>query len=287
MSKLLRASSNATVFYYANSILNVFPIHFLDAVRICLERIFSMFGQKLSKEFSTVVRVLVSCRSLPMDYHPFSSPSTPWRFKSCLRLAEEWDLFEYVLICGRAAYAFALNPLQGPERGYAKEFSEIRICSKETAMTDALLAFVHPEASIFYSIAAFVVRLGLSWISLTVTVDGTSLSSITSLDAPLVLCPQHRSVLDFVIIGLMCSQLQPLLYLSSVLDGLNESLGTLQGSNQHQPTVFYQPCLSLRNAQATRSKVSFGSMQLADQQETFTNKSWQRRTWILKTNKHI
>eukprot|EP00913_Durusdinium_trenchii_P031936 g29910.t1 len=211
MSKLLRASSNATVFYYANSILNVFPIHFLDAVRICLERIFSMFGQKLSKEFSTVVRVLVSCRSLPMDYHPFSSPSTPWRFKSCLRLAEEWDLFEYVLICGRAAYAFALNPLQGPERGYAKEFSEIRICSKETAMTDALLAFVHPEASIFYSIAAFVVRLGLSWISLTVTVDGTSLSSITSLDAPLVLCPQHRSVLDFVIIGLMCSQLQPLL----------------------------------------------------------------------------
>ena len=211
MTKLLRWCNNGTVFCYAHALLNVLPMQILDFVRICLERILAVFGKRLNKQFSTTVRILASCSTLPMQYHPFSSPSTPWRFRSTVRLPEEWDLFEYLLICCRAGYAFAINPLKGPGRNYPKEFSEIRIFSHETAVSDAVSAFAHPQASFFYSIAAFVVRLGLSWMSLVVTVDGASLTSITTLDAPLVLCPQHRSVLDFVIIGLMCFQLQPIL----------------------------------------------------------------------------
>ena len=131
LTKLLRWCNNASTFYYAHGMLNVFPMQLLDAIRIALEWIFSIFGRKVSKQFSTTVRILASCSTLPMQYHPFSSPSTPWRFKSCVRLPEEWDLFEYLLICCRAGYEFAVNPLQGPQRGYAKQFSEIRICSQE------------------------------------------------------------------------------------------------------------------------------------------------------------
>ncbi|CAL1139708.1 unnamed protein product [Cladocopium goreaui] len=211
MTKLLRWCNNATIFCYAHAVLNVLPMQILDLVRMCLGRIFSIFGMRLSKQFSTTVRILASCSTLPMQYHPFSSPSTPWRFRSTVKLPEDWDLFEYLLICCRAGYAFAIDPLKGPSRNYPREFCDMQIFSHETAVSDALSAFAHPQASFFYSVAAFVVRLGLSWMSLSVTVDGASLLSITSLDAPLVLCPQHRSVLDFVIIGLMCFQLQPIL----------------------------------------------------------------------------
>jgi len=170
MTKLLRWCNNGTVFCYAHALLNVLPMQILDFVRICLERILAVCGKRLNKQFSTTVRILASCSTLPMQYHPFSSPSTPWRFRSTVRLPEEWDLFEYLLICCRAGYAFAINPLKGPGRNYPKEFSEIRIFSHETAVSDAVSAFAHPQASFFYSIAAFVVRLGLSWMSLVVTV---------------------------------------------------------------------------------------------------------------------
>ena len=170
MTKLLRWCNNATIFCYAHAVLNVLPMQILDLVRMCLGRIFSIFGMRLSKQFSTTVRILASCSTLPMQYHPFSSPSTPWRFRSTVKLPEDWDLFEYLLICCRAGYAFAIDRLKGPSRNYPREFCDMRIFSHETAVSDALSAFAHPQASFFYSVAAFVVRLGLSWMSLSVTV---------------------------------------------------------------------------------------------------------------------
>ena len=47
-------------------------------------------------------------------------------------------------------------------------------------------------------------------LDLEVTFDSASLASLTQLNAPLVLCPTHRSLLDFVLIGLACFQLRPL-----------------------------------------------------------------------------
>ena len=181
MAKLLRWCNNGTVFCYAHAIFNVLPMQVLDLIRMFLGRVFSIFGKRLSKQFSTTVRILASCSTLPMQYHPFSSPSTPWRFRSTVKLPEDWDLFEYLLICCRAGYAFAIDPLKGPSRNYAQEFCEIRIFSHETAVFDALSAFAHPQASFFYSVAAFVVRLGLSWMSLIVTVTYHLLRSLCSI----------------------------------------------------------------------------------------------------------
>merc|ERR1719313_3323213 len=46
---------------------------------------------------------------------------------------------------------------------------------------------------------------------LAITVDAMSLLSVSKLAIPLILCPTHRSLLDFVIIGISCFQLHPLL----------------------------------------------------------------------------
>ncbi|CAJ1452663.1 unnamed protein product [Effrenium voratum] len=210
--KLLRwCCESATVFYHVHALLNVLPMQILDFVRIFLEKALAIFGQSLSRRFSSTVRILASCSTLPMQYHPFSSPSTCWRFRSSLRLPEGWGLYEYLFICCTAGYAFAENPLKGPGRHQAKRFTEIRVFSHESALSDAFSAFVHPQVSLFYAFAAFVVRLALGWQRLTVSVQGASLAVLTDLEAPLVLCPQHRSILDFVLIGLVCFQFQPLL----------------------------------------------------------------------------
>ncbi|CAE7518927.1 ads-1 [Symbiodinium sp. CCMP2456] len=214
MAKLLRWCDNATVFHIVHALINVLPMKLLGLLRICMERIFALVGMRLSKQFSTMVKVLESCCTLPMQYHSFSSPCVPWHFQSTLRLPEQWDFHEYFLICCRAGYAFArpsAGQLLPPGRNYAKEFAEIQIFGPSSVLSDLITAFAHPNAGPLYAIAAFVVRQGLSWLNLTVTVDGASLQSISKLDVPLVLCPQHRSVLDFVIIGLTCFQLQPVL----------------------------------------------------------------------------
>ena len=145
--KLLRwCCESATVFYYVHALLNVLPMQILDFVRIFLEKALAIFGQSLSRRFSSTVRILASCSTLPMQYHPFSSPSTCWRFRSSLRLPEGWGLYEYLFICCTAGYAFAENPLKGPGRHQAKRFTEIRVFSHESALSDAFSAFVHPQA---------------------------------------------------------------------------------------------------------------------------------------------
>ena len=187
MAKLLRWCDNATVFHIVHALINVLPMKLLGLLRICLERIFALVGMRLSKQFSTMVKVLESCCTLPMQYHSFSSPCVPWHFQSTLRLPEQWDFHEYFLICCRAGYAFArpsAGQLQAPGRNYAKEFAEIQIFGPSSVLSDLITAFAHPNAGPLYAIAAFVVRQGLSWLNLTVTVDGASLQSISKLDVP-------------------------------------------------------------------------------------------------------
>ncbi|CAE7213413.1 far1, partial [Symbiodinium pilosum] len=91
MAKLLRWCDNATVFHIMHALINVLPMKLLGIVRICLEWIFGLLGLRLSKQFSTTVKVLESCCTLPMQYHNFSSPCVPWHFQSTLRLPEQWD----------------------------------------------------------------------------------------------------------------------------------------------------------------------------------------------------
>eukprot|EP00931_Biecheleriopsis_adriatica_P019130 TRINITY_DN1313_c0_g1_i1.p1 TRINITY_DN1313_c0_g1~~TRINITY_DN1313_c0_g1_i1.p1 ORF type:complete len:2114 (+),score=427.23 TRINITY_DN1313_c0_g1_i1:68-6409(+) len=214
--KLMRWCDNAWIFWLLHPLLNILPMVLLDFGRIIAEKFLGLFGQKLDKKFATMARVLAACCTLPTQYQPFTSPIHAWRFRSTLRLPQDWSIHEYTMINIMGSYAFAQpaakgRSLQGPSRGYMKYFRIVKVVCPSSALADAFLSFAQPKAHMFHSIAACVVRIGLSWMSLTVTVDASSLDSVTQLEAPLVLCPTHRSLLDFVIIGATCFQFRPLL----------------------------------------------------------------------------
>lgn len=147
---------------------------------------------------------------LPAQYMPFSCPSSAWLFQSRLRLPQDWDPLEYTLIVHRAAVSFAENGLRPVTReSAAKAFDQLRVVAPRPFWSDAFLTFSMPRAPLHHCVAALVVRRVFQWMDLAVTVDATSLRSLAKLGAPLVLCPTHRSLLDFVIIGAACFQLRP------------------------------------------------------------------------------
>ena len=213
-AKLLRWSDHASVFQVIHALLHLLPSKLSVTCCVCLQWILACLGvtSRLLDNLVKSSQCSQSCSELPRLYQPFSSPRRPWHFCSSLRLPEDWCIHEYLLICARAGHAFAESAgLHGPGRSYAKEFAELQIFSPSTLWADAVVTLAHPKASIFQALVAFLVRRGLSWINLTVAMDGASLHSFTKISTPLVLCPQHRSMLDFVIVGLTCFQMQPML----------------------------------------------------------------------------
>ncbi|CAE8612115.1 unnamed protein product [Polarella glacialis] len=174
-----------------------------------------LFGSGMSSEVTAAASLLGRCSNLPVLYQPFTSPASAWLFRSSLlRLPEDWDATQYSLLVHRAAVAFARRPAvpsqKGPPRGYAEEFRNVKVVPGPWVV-DAFLAFSQPKSRLLHCVASFLIRRALSWMHLTVVIDIASLESVTDLQAPLVLCPNHRSLLDFVLIGVTCFQLQPLL----------------------------------------------------------------------------
>ena len=53
----------------------------------------------------------------------------------------------YLYICCWASHAFAVNPLEGPRKGYERSFAEVQIFSHEHLLADCLAALVHPPLS--------------------------------------------------------------------------------------------------------------------------------------------
>ena len=147
---------------------------------------------------------------LGQQFAPFTAPSSAWLFKSSVRLPADWDPVEYSLLIHRAAVCFSKDLASAPPRGLGPDFCDLRVVVPRPLWEDALLAFSTPGAPPFVCGAAFLVRRVLQWMDLRVTVDAASLTSVQSLAVPLVLCPTHRSLLDFVIIGSACFQLRPL-----------------------------------------------------------------------------
>jgi len=128
-------------------------------------------------------------------------------------LPADWDSVEYTLLVGKATLAFCVCPAKvaPSSNAVAAALREVRVAAPGPAWKDLLLTFSTPGSSLFVSCAAFLVRRVLAWMKIIITVDAASLTSVTSLAVPLVLCPTHRSLLDFIIIGSACFQLHPFL----------------------------------------------------------------------------
>jgi len=210
--KLMRWADNPTAFCLMNATLNLGP----NLLAVIAATIGSYAAQMTGLGVKTWGG---RCRSanrmlryslLGQQFAPFTSPSSAWLFHSSVRLPRDWDPVEYSLLIYRAAVCFAKEPTKAPPRGLGSDFCDLRVVVPRPLWEDALLAFSMPGQSTFVCGAAFLVRRVLQWMDLTVTVDAASLTSVTSLAVPLVLCPTHRSLLDFVIIGSACFQLRPL-----------------------------------------------------------------------------
>jgi len=215
LAKLLRRSENETAFWLLDLLANVLPICIASLLCTACSVIARMLGvgAETWKDRCKMMSLMCSYSRLPVLFAPFSAPSSAWKFQSKLRLPSDWDPVEYSLLIHRAAVTFARNPTKTPtyssQQESAEAFAELRVVAPCGLLKDALLAFSMPGAPLAHCGAALVVRRVLQWMDLRVTVDAGSLESLTNLSAPLVLCPTHRSILDFVIIGATCFQLRP------------------------------------------------------------------------------
>ena len=177
MTKLLRWCNNATVFCYAHAVLNVLPMQILDLVRMCLGRIFSIFWQAVeqtifhhSTHFSVLLHPADAVSSILKSFYTLAlqiDSEVAWRLgfvRVFAHLLQGW-----LCLCDRSL-----------ERAFAELSKGILRYSNFLPWDCSvwcLLCFAHPQASFFYSVAAFVVRLGLSWMSLSVTVANHLLGS--------------------------------------------------------------------------------------------------------------
>jgi len=217
--RLLTWSDNETAFWLLDIVANRAPnaiLSLLCTVAYCIAFAVGLRSDEW-KERCKNIRMLSRYSHLPMQYAPFSSPSSAWQFKSSLRLPADWDPAEYSSLIVRAAVAFAAAASKGGSgaaastaaRAAEASFAELRVVAPRGVVQEALLTFSMPGAPLFQCTAAFLIRRVLQWMDLTVTVNASDLNSLTHLSAPLVLCPTHRSLLDFVIIGAACFELRP------------------------------------------------------------------------------
>jgi len=213
---LLRLSKSEWAFRLLHTLFNVAPNAILDFACLASAHAASIlpsFDRDVWKARRATTSALVRYSKLPMLYAPFTSPPSPWLFRSDLRLPVDWNSAEYCVLVYKAAIAFHVCPNNDvpTSRTTAAALRDVRVSSPGPAWVDALVTFSTPGSSLFINTSAFLVRRALSWMNLTITVDAASLVSVSDLAMPLVLCPTHRSLLDFVIIGSACFQLHPLL----------------------------------------------------------------------------
>lgn len=213
MCRLLNCCENDIVFWMLHPMVNVLPSKVLALLCALHGKVLGLFGIRSGSQAMATAELLGRCSSLPLLYQPFTRPASAWLFRSGLRLPNDWDPIQYTLIIHRAAVAFAqpaANCRKGPQRGYADEFRNVQVLSAGSVFSDFFLSFSQPQSPLFYCVASFLIKRGLRWMNLTATLDAASLASVTELNAPLVLCPNHRSLLDFVLIGATCFQLRPI-----------------------------------------------------------------------------
>lgn len=207
-------------FWSLHTVLNVFPCEVVRLVSACLERVAAWCPCLLHRgtwsSRHALARKLSRFSALPAQYAPFSCPRYPWAFSSAMRLPTDWDPLEYALLIGRTGLSFSLLEPQAwsasaLQAQAAVAFQEVRISPPSSALLDVVLTLGTPGVPLFICAAGFVVRRAFRWMKLSVSVDAASLVSVTGLAMPLVMCPTHRSLLDFVIIGTTCFQLHPIL----------------------------------------------------------------------------
>ncbi|CAK0819058.1 unnamed protein product [Prorocentrum cordatum] len=213
--RLNRWAENATVFWLLDRVMNVFPnmvMAFGAQATLFAAQTVGLDSKALQKQCKAM-QIIGRYSTLPAQYEPFSAPSSGWLFRSKVRLPEDWDPVEYNVLIQRAAILFAQSGGKSapPPRSSTDGFQDICVVSSRPWWCDALAAFTMPGSPLLLSCADFMIRQVLKWMDFTVKVDAASLVSATELSQPLVLCPTHRSVLDFVIIGTACFRLCPLL----------------------------------------------------------------------------
>jgi alkyldihydroxyacetonephosphate synthase len=199
-----------------NSIFNVGP----GAIVVCfcsLINFFASFVPCFSKmtwiDNLKTAKTMKGLTVLPSQYEPFSNPSDPWRFQSSVRLPKDWNETDFCILMLRAIEAFGENGLKTtPDEKALRKVQEVRVASSGSSFLDAVYTFSNPEGSLPLCTTAFLIRRALNWMDLSVTVDATTLQSVARLNEPLVLCPNHRSLLDFVILGAATFQLHPLIH---------------------------------------------------------------------------
>ncbi|CAK0874838.1 unnamed protein product [Prorocentrum cordatum] len=213
--RLNRLAENATAFWLLDRLMNVLPNAAMALgakATLFAAQTVGLDSTALQKQCKTM-QLIGRYSTLPAQYEPFSSPSSGWLFRSKVRLPDDWDPVEYNVLIQRAAILFAESSGKStpPPRFPADTFHDICIVSSRPWWSDALAALSMPGSPLLLSCADFLIRQVLKWMDLTVKVDAASLVSATQLSQPLVLCPTHRSVLDFVIIGVTCFRLRLLL----------------------------------------------------------------------------
>eukprot|EP00928_Gymnodinium_smaydae_P045167 TRINITY_DN30143_c0_g2_i1.p1 TRINITY_DN30143_c0_g2~~TRINITY_DN30143_c0_g2_i1.p1 ORF type:complete len:1310 (+),score=180.00 TRINITY_DN30143_c0_g2_i1:131-3931(+) len=137
----------------------------------------------------------------------------PWKFQARVNLPDDFSSAEYCVLIARATVAFS----DARVKQSLSSFSNISAISPRSVIHDMVLAACTPGPSpLLLRLAAFVVRRALGWTQVTIKLDAASLVSVADLSHSLVLCPTHRSVLDFVVLGALSFQLRPQLPMLSV-----------------------------------------------------------------------
>eukprot|EP00929_Paragymnodinium_shiwhaense_P031046 TRINITY_DN1747_c0_g4_i1.p1 TRINITY_DN1747_c0_g4~~TRINITY_DN1747_c0_g4_i1.p1 ORF type:complete len:2129 (+),score=480.49 TRINITY_DN1747_c0_g4_i1:110-6496(+) len=218
LSRLRRRSENERIYWLIHTTLDLWPAIALQAATSAIAAVAAFCGwipgidAKRWDKLSGKAKALRKVVDLPTQYKPFIKPQVAWRFKSGRRLPENFDTMEYTMMIFRGALTFAETDLRtGPQPGAASAFRELRVASTGGSLLGEWFeAFSSPGAPLTQSLAMFLVRRGLGWVDLKVMVDLSALHAATLGTDALVLCPQHRSLLDFVIVGAACFQLAPL-----------------------------------------------------------------------------
>eukprot|EP00927_Polykrikos_kofoidii_P064301 TRINITY_DN5943_c0_g1_i2.p1 TRINITY_DN5943_c0_g1~~TRINITY_DN5943_c0_g1_i2.p1 ORF type:complete len:2210 (-),score=393.95 TRINITY_DN5943_c0_g1_i2:143-6772(-) len=205
----LRWADNDRAFWVLHKLLNVAPLAMASktvgvAARIAGDR-------KLWQSSVEAVSIFSRMIDLPVQYLSFSSPLTPWLFRSGLRLPEDWDAQEYNMIIYSCSAVFVKSDLrEAPVRTSRAAFRDARISPPRGLYSDLVVSLSTPGVPLYLSLAAFVIRRGLGWVGVRITVDAASLEGAARTVEPLVLCSQHRSLLDFLVLGLVCFELKHL-----------------------------------------------------------------------------
>lgn len=146
---------------------------------------------------------------------PLLQQRRPCSFRTELRLPADWDRELYLAIAAVSLASSKDGGLVLPDSH--KKFGQSRLVTRRSLLQDFLLAFGATQGNFVGWTTSLVVQRTLSWLGIEMLVDTASLlyAMKSPLDAKvwsehadvLVLCPTHRSILDFMAMGLVGLQL--------------------------------------------------------------------------------